>query len=44
MFTKNIPNNQDAFFQKGIQLAELQQHEKALKVFDEILAKHSKTT
>jgi len=36
---KKYPNNQDAFFQKGIQLAELGQHEKALKVFDEILEK-----
>lgn len=36
---KKYPNNQDAFFQKGVQLAELGHHEKALDVFDEILKK-----
>lgn len=30
----------DAFFQKGVQLAELDQHKKALDVFDELLKKY----
>ena len=30
----------DALFHKGIELAELDKHEKAIKIFDEILAKH----
>ena len=36
---QKISNNQDAFFQKGVQLAELGQHKKALDVFDDILRK-----
>ena len=36
---KKYPNNQDAFFQKGVQLAELGEHKKALDVFDDILRK-----
>ena len=30
----------DAYFHKGIELAELGNHEKAIRIFDEILPKH----
>ena len=38
--TKISQSIMDAFFQKGVQLAELGKHEKALEIFDEILSKH----
>ncbi len=34
----------DAFFHKGIELAELERHEKAIKIFDQILSKHKDNT
>lgn len=30
----------DALFHKGIELAELEKHEKAIEIFDQILSKH----
>ena len=37
---KKHPSHMDAFFHKGIELAELGKHERALEIFDKILSKH----
>ena len=34
------PQHLDSLFHKGIELAELERHEKAIEVFDTILSKH----
>lgn len=34
------PSHMDAFFHIGIELAELENHKKAIEIFDQILAKH----
>jgi tetratricopeptide (TPR) repeat protein len=37
---RNNPTHIDAFFHKGIELAEIGKHEKAIDIFDQILSKH----
>ena len=34
------PQYQDAFFHKGIELAELDRHNEAIEIFDRLLSKH----
>ena len=34
------PQHQDAFFHKGIELAELDRHNESIEIFDKLLSKH----